>query len=127
MSIFFGLSAAFFWGLGDYLITHLTRRVGTSRALLYVQVLSLISWIVFLFARAEATPPDISTPAGRTLWLMAIATGVFHVAGLALAYRAFEIGTHVPLGEFDAPLAARRNITGFFRQTGNFYWNLKKN
>ena len=41
--------------------------------------------------------------------------------------RAFEVGTHVPLGEFDAPLAARKNITGFFRQTGNFYWNLKKN
>jgi len=41
--------------------------------------------------------------------------------------RAFEIGTHVPLGEFDSPLAARKNISGFFRQTGNFYWNLKKN
>ena len=45
----------------------------------------------------------------------------------AIQVRAFEVGTHVPLGEFDAPLAARKNITGFFRQTGNFYWNLKKN
>ena len=41
--------------------------------------------------------------------------------------RAFEVATHVPLGEFDAPLAARKNISGHFRQTGNFYWNLKKN
>jgi peptide/nickel transport system substrate-binding protein len=41
--------------------------------------------------------------------------------------RAFEVATHVPLGEFDAPLAARKNVTGHFRQTGNFYWNLKKN
>ncbi len=41
--------------------------------------------------------------------------------------RAFEVGTHAPLGEFDAPLAARKNISGLFRQTGNFYWNLKKN
>ncbi|HEX2648929.1 MAG TPA: ABC transporter substrate-binding protein [Burkholderiales bacterium] len=40
---------------------------------------------------------------------------------------AFNTATHVPLGEFDAPLAARKNISGFFRQTGNFYWNLKKN
>jgi peptide/nickel transport system substrate-binding protein len=41
--------------------------------------------------------------------------------------RAFEVATHVPLGEFDAPLAARKNISGHFRGTGNFYWNLKKN
>ena len=40
---------------------------------------------------------------------------------------AFQTATHVPLGEFDAPLAARKNISGFFRQTGNFYWNIKKN
>jgi peptide/nickel transport system substrate-binding protein len=45
----------------------------------------------------------------------------------AIQARAFEVATHVPLGEFDAPLAARKNVTGLFRQTGNFYWNLKKN
>ena len=45
----------------------------------------------------------------------------------AIQARAFEVATHVPLGEFDAPLAARKNVTGFFKQTGNFYWNLKKN
>jgi peptide/nickel transport system substrate-binding protein len=45
----------------------------------------------------------------------------------AIQTRAFEVATHVPLGEFDAPLAARKNISGHFRNTGNFYWNLKKN
>jgi peptide/nickel transport system substrate-binding protein len=45
----------------------------------------------------------------------------------AIQVRAFEVATHVPLGEFDAPLAARKNVTGLFHQTGNFYWNLKKN
>jgi peptide/nickel transport system substrate-binding protein len=45
----------------------------------------------------------------------------------AIQARAFEVATHVPLGEFDAPLAARKNVSGFFRQTGNFYWNIKKN
>jgi len=45
----------------------------------------------------------------------------------AIQARAFEVATHVPLGEFDAPLAARKNVSGFFKQTGNFYWNLKKN
>ena len=45
----------------------------------------------------------------------------------AIQTRAFEVATHAPLGEFDAPLAARKNITGHFRGTGNFYWNVKKN
>jgi len=41
--------------------------------------------------------------------------------------RAFEIGTHVPLGEYSQPMAARKNISGFFITNGNLYWNLKKN
>ncbi len=40
--------------------------------------------------------------------------------------RAFEIGTHAPLGEYDQPMAARKNISGFFITNGNIYWNLKK-
>jgi peptide/nickel transport system substrate-binding protein len=40
--------------------------------------------------------------------------------------RAFEVGTHAPLGEYDQPMAARKNITGFFITNGNIYWNLKK-
>ena len=45
----------------------------------------------------------------------------------AVQARAFEIGTHVPLGEFRAPMAARKNISGFFVSNGNLYWNLRKN
>ena len=41
--------------------------------------------------------------------------------------RAFEVGTHAPLGEFFQPMAARKNISGFFVTNGNIYWNLKKN
>ncbi|MEY2953011.1 MAG: hypothetical protein RLZZ401_1098, partial [Pseudomonadota bacterium] len=41
--------------------------------------------------------------------------------------RAFEVGTHAVLGEFDIPMAARKNVTGFFVTNGNLYWNLKKN
>ncbi|MBL0085463.1 MAG: ABC transporter substrate-binding protein [Ideonella sp.] len=47
--------------------------------------------------------------------------------GEAIHVRAFEIATHAPLGEFEAPMAARKNITGFFVTNGNMYWNLKKN
>jgi len=41
--------------------------------------------------------------------------------------RAFEVGTHAPLGEYVNPLAARKNISGFVTGPGNLYWNLKKN
>ena len=41
--------------------------------------------------------------------------------------RAYEVGTHVPLGLYDQPMAARRNISGFFVSNGNLYWNLRKN
>lgn len=40
--------------------------------------------------------------------------------------RAFEIGTHAPLGEYMQPMAARKNISGFFITNNNIYWNLKK-
>jgi peptide/nickel transport system substrate-binding protein len=46
--------------------------------------------------------------------------------GAEMHVRAFEIATHAPLGEFDAPMAARKNISGFFITNGNLYWNLKK-
>ncbi|MFO1218228.1 MAG: ABC transporter substrate-binding protein [Burkholderiaceae bacterium] len=40
--------------------------------------------------------------------------------------RAFEIGTHAPLGEVDVPLAASAAVSGFFVSNGHLYWNLKK-
>ncbi len=40
--------------------------------------------------------------------------------------RAFEVGTHVPLGQYAQPMAARKNISGFFVTNSNLYWNLKK-
>jgi peptide/nickel transport system substrate-binding protein len=40
--------------------------------------------------------------------------------------RAFEIGTHAPLGEYDQPMAAGKNISGFFITNGNIYWNIQK-
>lgn len=45
----------------------------------------------------------------------------------AMHQRAFEVGTHVVLGEYTQPMAARKNISGFFITNSNLYWNLKKN
>ena len=45
----------------------------------------------------------------------------------AIQVRAFEIGTHAPLGEYMNPLASRKNVTGWVMGPGDFYWNVKKN
>jgi peptide/nickel transport system substrate-binding protein len=45
----------------------------------------------------------------------------------AIQARAFEIGTHAPLGEYINPYAVRRNISGLVTGPGNFYWNVRKN
>jgi peptide/nickel transport system substrate-binding protein len=41
--------------------------------------------------------------------------------------RAFEIGTHAPLGEYVNPYAVRKNISGLVIGSGDTYWNVKKN
>lgn len=87
MGIIFGIAAAVFWGLGDFLITLLTRRIGTSRALVAIQALSLVSWVVLLLAWPA---PGIT---GMRLVALVAATAMCHVLGLIFVYRAFEIGT----------------------------------
>ena len=40
--------------------------------------------------------------------------------------RAFEIGTHAPIGEYRQPGAMRKNVSGIVTGPGNFYWNVRK-
>ena len=86
MGILFGVLAAAFWGVGDFFITLLTRRIGTRWARLSIQALSLAAWFVLLLGGAK--PGAVTAP----LWGILFATAVCHVLGLALVYRAFEIG-----------------------------------
>lgn len=87
MGVVFGLLAALLWGGGDYLINRLTNLIGTSKALVVTQILSLLCWSGVALA--------VGFPANATmsLWGTAALCGVFHVVGLVLTYRAFEIGT----------------------------------
>lgn len=87
MGVIFGLAAAICWGIGDFAITTLARYTGSARSLLYIQIFSLISWIALLGVFAK--------PGGgeANVWLIAVLAGIFHVFGLVMTYRAFEIGT----------------------------------
>lgn len=87
MGVVCGLLAALCWGVGDFAITALARRVGTPRTLLTIQTFSLLGWIGLL-----AVFPH-SPEAPTRIWLLALVAGLFHVAGLVTTYRAFEIGT----------------------------------
>lgn len=86
MGVLFGILAASCWGLGDFFITLLTRRVGDVRSLGWTQIVSLLLWGAMLFA-VGGMPFD-----ARTL-LIVLFAAVLHVAGLKLTYRAFEVGT----------------------------------
>jgi peptide/nickel transport system substrate-binding protein len=44
----------------------------------------------------------------------------------AIQARAFEIGTHAPLGEVVDRLATRENVTGWVIGPGDVYWNVRK-
>jgi len=41
--------------------------------------------------------------------------------------RAFEVGTHAPIGEYRQPGAMAKNISGIVTGPGNYYWNVRKN
>jgi peptide/nickel transport system substrate-binding protein len=63
----------------------------------------------------------------RNQFMRATDEGVKKKLAEQLQTRAFEVATHAPLGEYMQPMAARKNISGFFITNGNIYWNLKKN
>ena len=45
----------------------------------------------------------------------------------AVQVRAFEVATHVPLGEAVQPVAVRKGVTGLQIGLADVYWNIKKN
>lgn len=86
MGILYGLAAALLWGGGDLFINRLTTLIGTARSLLYIQILSLLCWVsVAIFWFPSGAP--------AYAWGIAALCGVFHVLGLVMTYRAFEVGT----------------------------------
>ena len=87
MGVVFGLAAAIWWGVGDFVIPTLARYMGSTKSLLYIQIFSLLSWLVLI----PVFPHD--SKGGPNIWAIAVAAGVFHVGGLVLTYKAFEIGT----------------------------------
>jgi peptide/nickel transport system substrate-binding protein len=70
---------------------------------------------------------DDQLPKLRDQFMRAVDEGDKKKLVAAIHTRAYQVATHAPVGEFDQPQAARKNVSGFFISNSNVYWNLKKN
>ncbi|MEI8308527.1 MAG: DMT family transporter [Chloroflexales bacterium] len=87
MGILFGLLAALGWGGGDFAISQVTRVIGVTQAMFYVQLFGIVAISAVLLVRHDLPPTDLSA------WGLGIAANVVNVGGTLLLYRAFAIGT----------------------------------
>lgn len=90
MGILLGLSAALSWGLADFLARFITRRVGTLRTLLYMQVAG------FLLLTPVLTQlggwGHLADGSGWRPWAWGALAGAINTGAMLALYRSFEIG-----------------------------------
>src|SRR5215813_7034156 len=90
MGVLFGLLTALCWGSSDFLARFATRRTGTLRTTLYMQLLG--------FALLSAALPllggwgHLSDGSGLRPWLWGIFAGLLNTAATLSIYRSFELG-----------------------------------
>ncbi|NNJ13278.1 DMT family transporter [Chloroflexales bacterium ZM16-3] len=87
MGIIFGLLAALGWGSGDFLISRVTRVIGPTQAMLYIQLVGIAAIGALLIVRRDLPPTDLWA------WEIGIAANLFNLGGTLLLYRAFSIGS----------------------------------
>jgi drug/metabolite transporter (DMT)-like permease len=89
MGVLLGLLTALSWGSSDFLARFATRKIGTFRAMLYMQLSGLLLLTAALpwmggFGHLRGV--------GREPWVWGIAAGVLNTGGTLALYRSFEIG-----------------------------------
>lgn len=87
MGILLGLLAALGWGVADFLVSQTSRRVGTTQTLFYIQLVGFVAIVAVLAARFGV---PVATPA---IWAATFGLALINLAGTALIYRAYAIGT----------------------------------
>ncbi len=100
MGIALGLTAAIVWGIADYMARFATRRIGTYRTLLYMQLIGFLALSVLI----EAMGGLHRLTAGTTMqgWEWVILAGLINTGSTLALYRSFEVGTLAVV----APIAA---------------------
>lgn len=87
MGILYGLLAALCWGITDFLITYVARRLGTARTMFYVEGCGLIAVCSLILIW-----PGIPI-ASSGMWGLMLGICLINLAGTILFYRALTIGT----------------------------------
>jgi drug/metabolite transporter (DMT)-like permease len=99
LGILLGLAAALAWGVADFMARFSTRRIGTYRTLLYMQLVGFLALSVLLTAtHGWGGITETSRPA----WAWVILAGLLSTASTIALYRSFEIGILAVV----APIAA---------------------
>lgn len=87
MGAFYGLLAAFGYGVSDFVATGATRRIGVIRAAAAAQVFGFIAIALVILFRGEG-------PRGSAAeWIMVAVSAIASFAGVLFLYRSFAIGT----------------------------------
>ncbi|HUN62887.1 MAG TPA: DMT family transporter [Candidatus Sulfotelmatobacter sp.] len=89
MGILLGLLTALSWGSSDLLARFATRKIGTLRAMLYMQ---LIGFLLLTLALPRLGGLGHLDGSGWTPWAWGILAGVLNTFATLALYRSFEIG-----------------------------------
>jgi len=90
MGILFGLLTALSWGSSDLLARFATRKIGTLRAMLYMQLIGFL--LLTLALPRLGGLGHLADGSGWTPWAWGILAGVLNTFATLALYRSFEIG-----------------------------------
>ena len=90
MGILFGLLTALTWGSSDFLTRYATQRIGTLRAMLYMQLFGFLFLTIFLFSTGGWG--HLSDGSGWQPWAWGLLAGGLNALSNLALYRSFEIG-----------------------------------
>jgi drug/metabolite transporter (DMT)-like permease len=90
MGIFFGLAAALFWGVSDFVARQVTQRVGTYRTLFFMQFIGILGLSLYLVSTGILA--HLLQSANWRTWMLAIVVALLNIFSSLALYRSFEIG-----------------------------------
>jgi drug/metabolite transporter (DMT)-like permease len=90
MGILLGLVTALSWGSADLCARFATRRIGTLRTLLYMQISGLV--LLTLFVPLLGGWGHLMDGSGSHVWAWGILVGCLNTSSMLALYRSFEIG-----------------------------------
>lgn len=104
MGIVLGLAAALFWGAADFIARGVTRQIGTTRTLYYMQFVGLGALGAYLILTGELVRllPAVELEA----WLLALLVAILIMFASLALYRGFEIGMITVVSPIAAAYAA---------------------